>query len=953
MGKPTTPRVREQLSPWIVGRPNDDGEVRGFCPLCEEPGESTTPSASFNFEEGVFTCFSQCGGMSVHTLVHMLKQDGDLARAAETNGHVRRADKVTTKTLPAPSPQPPGRALPTTRRLKEFTDRLLRNAEKLGYLRDKRGLTKKTIQQFGLGWDGHRYTIPVYDAEGALVNVRRYDPWAKEAKDKMMSWSRGHGSRRIYGLDALEEFETIVLVEGEMDKLIGRQYTLPTITHTGGATSWDSAWNELFTGKKVFICYDCDDSGRRGARKVQGQLKHFAREVHIIALPLSGKGDDLTNFFVDHDRTVTEFYALMKEATEQAYRSEALQRQRSADPVTVSLEQTMNPLYVDKPITFTATIAGKTMPPHHVPRRLEFACNEGGGTRCSKCPISGRNHLEIDVPRNDPIALEIIGAAEDRRRRVLLKYAGLPPTCPDVEKDEVGVYTVEELVLLPPADEQVGSINKVDRKIFNVGEYASPVNAKAEFVGLNTTSPADGRAALLAWESRLATSDIDTFVMTPEQYHELQAFWPAEGQTPLQKMREITDDLEANVTKIYGRPALHMAYDLVWHSVQDFTFKGVDAGKGWIEILVIGDTRTGKSEAAKRLCHHYRAGVLTTCEGATFAGLVGGVQKISDVWMVQWGVIPLNDRRLVVLDEAGALADKGIVEQMSSVRSSGIAQINKIQMRETHARTRLIWIANPTEGVTVESYSNGAIDAVKGLAKNPEDVARFDFALAVASSDVKATDINTRRPPRVRHRYTQKLCGTLVNWVWSRQRDHIVWESGVENYVLDVAQELGRRYIPEPPLIQVENARIKLARLAVAVAGRLFSTDDSGELLIVGREHVRAAEKLLDGFYGMPAFGYAAHSALVLRERSEAAQNTARVRRYLTANEDVLETLRSCMSGPFRMRDFQEFGSMSQIEAQDAVRVLQQQRMVRRLTKGYIRAEPTLIEIVRSMERAQ
>lgn len=946
VGRATSARVRDLLSPWVVGQENHDGEARGFCPLCEEPGESQTPSASFNFGEGVFTCFSQCGGMSIHTLVQMLRQEGEL-------GGSRRATKNENGNSPTPSPAVQPRDLPSPVRLRQFSERLFASPERLRYLRDVRGLNRKTIEHFGLGWDGSRYTIPIYDAEGQLVNVRRYDPLAKQAKDKMKSWAYGLGERRLYGLEVLDEFETVVLVEGELDRMIGYQHGLPALTHTGGATSWNSVWNELFTGKKVFICYDCDDSGRRGARKVQSQLKHYASEVHVVALPLPGKGDDLTNFFVDHDRDVSEFYSLMKEATEQAYRSAALQTQRAAEPMVVSLEQTMNPDNVDKPISFTATIAGKTMPPHHMPRRLEFACNEGGGTRCGKCPISGRNHLELDIPQNDPIALELIGKPQETRHKVLLRYAGLPPTCPDVEREEVGIYTVEELVLLPPADEQVGTVNKVDRKIYNVGEFASPVNAKARFVGVNTTSPADGRAALLAWQSELAMSDIDRFAMTPERFRALQAFWPAEDQTPLQKMREIVDDLEANVTKIFGRPALHMAYDLVWHSAQDFTFKGVDVGKGWVELLVVGDTRTGKSEAAKRLCHHYQAGVLTTCEGATFAGLVGGVQKLSDVWMVQWGVIPLNDRRLVVLDEAGGLADRGILEQMSSVRSSGVAQINKIQSRDTFARTRLIWIMNPTEGNTVESYANGAMDALRGLAKNPEDIARFDFAMAVASSDVTARSINTRKPPRVRHRYTQRLCGDLVNWVWSRTRDQIVWERGVENLVLDVAQELGRRYIPEPPLIQVENVRIKLARLAVAVAGRLFSCDDTGEQLIVGDEHVYAAERLLEAFYRMPAMGYADHSDQVLRERREAERNVGAVQRYLAANDDVFTTLSTCMSGPFKMRDFEEFGGMSRVEAQEAVRVLQLQRMVRRLTKGYIRAEPTLIDIIRRMERTR
>lgn len=944
MARAASSTTRDLLAPWLLGRENEDGETAGYCPLCEEPSNSTSPSASFNFSKGVFSCFSQCGGMRIASLMMLLRESGELP-AAEAAPRFSRTQKTsTTKNGRAPRP------LPSVDKLREFTTRLLKNAEKMRFLRDKRGLTRKTIERYGLGWDGYRYTIPVYDQEGELVNVRRYDPTSKDAKDKMISWSRGTGARRLYGIDALDEFETVVLVEGEMDTLIGRQYGLPTLTHTGGSSAWDSTWNPLFEGKKVFICYDCDTAGRRGARKVQGQLTGVAAEVYLITLPLRNDGDDLTNYFVDNDRSAAEFYTLMKEAMEQAHRSASLQAQRNADPVTVSLEQTFNPDFVDKPVTFTATIAGKAMPPHHMPKRLELACNEGGGSRCARCPISGRNHLELDIPHNDPLALHVMGKNDEQRRKVLLKYSGLPHTCPDVEIEEVGQYAVEELILLPPADEQYGTTNKVDRRLFNIGQFASPVNAKARFTGVNTTSPVDGRAALVAWDSQLATSAIDQFSMNEETRSLLSVFQPADDQTPLQKMREIAIDLEANVTKIFGRPALHIAYDLVWHSALGFRFKGVAVDKGWVELLVVGDTRTGKSEAAKRLCHHYRAGVMTTCEGTTFAGLVGGVQKISDMWMVQWGIIPLNDRRLVVLDEAGGLADKGILEQMSSVRSSGLAQINKIQSGDTTARTRLVWIMNPVEGVTVDSYANGAMDALRQLAKNPEDIARFDFAMAVASSDVKAEDINTRTPPRIPHRYTEERCSTLINWVWSRTPDQIRWGRGVENYVLDVAQELGAQYVPEPPLIQVENVRMKIARLAVAVAGRLFSCDETGELLVVAREHVTAARRLLEGFYGMPTFGYTAHSATVLRERHEAHQNKKQLRQYLSANPDVLQALASSINDPFKMRDFQEFGAMTLMEAQDAVRVLQMLKMIRRLTKGYIRAEPSLIDVIKSLE---
>lgn len=943
MGRAVAQEVRDQLTPWISGGENDIGEVRGFCPLCEEPGTSSTPSASFNFTQGIFQCFSGCGGMSLRDLIRMMRDDGSLSPPDRS-----RPSKVR-NIQDAPSNQAAGK-LPSELLLQECVDRLLGSSANMKVMREKRGLTKATIERFMLGFHEGRYTIPVRDAKGNLVNVRRYKPNATEPKDKMMSWSRGTGSRRLFLPDVLDQHEEVILVEGEMDAIIGQQYGLPVLSHTAGATAWDPKWNLEFEGKVVFVCYDVDDAGRRGARKVEGQLARYAKAVHLISLPLKEKGADLTNYFVDQGHTADDFRALMEEARSRVTKAAHLGHIRSQDPKQVTLEKSMDGRYHEVPIELMATVAGKVQPPYMIPRALEFNCNEGGGTRCSRCPISGRNHLEVDIPEHDPLVLELVDKSTDTSKVAMLKHSGIPHTCPDVEITEREVYSVEELICVPPADEQRGSVNPVDRRVYNVGRFDTPVNTKIRFVGVNTTDKRNRRAVLQTWVSEQTNTNLEEFVMDATMKRRLSIFQPAKNQSPIRKFREIVQDLEANVTRIYGREELHMAYDLVWHSVLDFTFRGVRLGKGWLELLVVGDTRTGKSEAASKLCDHYRSGVLTTCEGATFAGLVGGAQQLASTWMVSWGTIPLNDRRLVVLDEFGGIAGKGIIEQMSSVRSSGKAQINKIVKQETSARTRLVWIANPADGRKIEELPGGAIDAIKGLAANPEDIARFDLAMAVASNEVDSSTINAEDPPVVRHKYTAALASDLVCWAWSRKADQVVWKPGVEAFVLDRAQETGKRYITEPPLVQAENVRLKLARMAVAVAARLFSCDSTGEKVVVGQEHVEAAEKLLDRFYKMPSMGYWAYSQKVIRDRRKAEENKEAIAQYLRARaDDVYIALDSCKGGDFKLRDFQEFAGMSQLDAQEAVRILQGHRMIRRMSKGYIRMDPALVVILNEL----
>ena len=110
------------------------------------------------------------------------------------------------------------------------------------------------------------------------------------------------------------------------------------------------------------------------------------------------------------------------------------------------------------------------------------------------------------------------------------------------------------------------------------------------------------------------------------------------------KFDEIHNDLEANVTRIYQRRDLLTAVDLVYHSVLQFKFQGVLVKKGWLECLVIGDTRCGKSETLERIAEHYMAGEVVTGENVSFAGLVGGLQQSQKVWSITWGRPVLRKR---------------------------------------------------------------------------------------------------------------------------------------------------------------------------------------------------------------------------------------------------------------------------------------------------------------------
>ena len=937
---------------FLVGEPNDLNEQRGYCPVHEDPELSKTPSASYNWNNETFYCFGGCGGMSLSRLFKVVKEEwpqliGEAPDPAPRSARVRSIDD-------APSKRKGAQPLPGDDEIHSWVERLLASPTVMATMIGKRGLTEATIEKYEIGWHQGRYTIPVRDADGVLVNVRRYKADAKQPKDKMTNL-QGHGEARLFLPWVLRDEEEVVIAEGEMDAIVAQQHGLPAMTHTAGASVWKNHWSPLFKDKVVFICYDVDNAGFAGSAKVANSLLRYAKSVHIIRLPLTAKGSDITDYLVEQGYTADDFRALMDEARKSPYGKAHTSDRSATPPKRVTLENSMSAEHGNQTLEIVATVAGKMQPAYVLPKEVSLSCDMSfSAAKCANCPMSAYAGQHVErINKDDTFLLELIDKSTDVMEKSILRRVGAPTTCTIVEQETVEAWNVEELVVLPSVDNRDEQTQTpISRKVYNVGEYATPVNATSRIVGFNTADPKNQRALFQSWQCEPVKTNIDKFEMTEKVRKLLSLFVVPEGKTPLEKMGSIARDLEANVTRIYGRPALHMAYDLVWHSVMDFRFKGVQLGKGWLELLVMGDTRTGKSEAALRLTDHYNAGVLKSCEGATLAGLVGGAQQHGNSWMVTWGTIPLNDRRLVVLDEVSGMSDKSIIDQMSAVRSSGKAQITKIISQETSARTRLIWISNPPDGRAIREMGRGAIEAIQQLIKNPEDIARFDIAMSAASADVNSSVINNPNPPRVRHRYTAEACSALVSWAWSRKVDDIVFEDGVEDYVIERAEKVGHRFIADPPLIQPENFRVKLARVSVAVASRVFSTDEDCEQVIVKREHVDAAEQFVEMLYGMDSFGYMDHSRKVLRDRARAEANTRQARIYLVENEQVLGGLLACLGGDFKVRDFEEFAGMHKDEAQEAVRNLMMLRMLRRMTKGYIRMEPSLINILKELEDA-
>ena len=325
------------------------------------------------------------------------------------------------------------------------------------------------------------------------------------------------------------------------------------------------------------------------------------------------------------------------------------------------------------------------------------------------------------------------------------------------------------------------------------------------------------------------------------------------------------DDLTYNVTRIFGRHDLLLAVDLSYHSVVSFRFQGQLLDRGWVEIIVPGDTRTGKSTILKRLVEHYGWGELISGENVSFAGIVGGIDDANDRKFVRWGLFPRNDRGFVAIDECQEM-DPSMIVKLSSVRSSGIAEIYKIRSLKARARVRSVWIANPRNAKYLAEFAYG-IESVRDIVGKPEDIARFDICVTAALNDVPDSVLNLslKDIEPVDHSWSSDLANMHLRFAWTREADHIRFTDEAETAILRFSEKLGKKYDSSLPIVIRAEQRIKLARLSVAMAVRVMSVEDL-KYVVVKEEHVAAVFYYLDWVYSKESCGYDRFSTTMRRD---------------------------------------------------------------------------------------
>ena len=823
-------------------------ELKCRCPFPElhAAGKDSSPSFTVNLEKGTYYC-NACGSKGNVLTFYMktYKVDKETAWFALGDAlNIPRPESVDSR--PAIDP-----GLPSM-----YHAALLKQQGPIWeVLRERRGLTDKVINDFCIGWDGTRVTIPIYDEYNTLVNIRRYMWNSPEDMNKMVNYvdelGNSFGENRIFGIEHLfnDDVEQIIWCEGEWDRIVSEGiWGLPTCTITAGARNFNPVWYRLLRRKKrIYLAYDHDEAGEDGAAQLIANLQNSV-SIYKLDWPASMPDKyDITDLHVKEHYTREQFMALFKPID------------KNSDVPVVPLSHSANAQYTGKRIKVPALVAGKVMTPYVIPSIITATCEyfDAEKKSCSGCIFSIKPKVTKQFSSKEADMLQLIECKQDQQTVVMRRMLGINAKCPGAKINCEEYQNLELLQLVPKADAAFGFAASSDyctRTAYTL-DHDVLANKRYMFVGYMHADPNTQRATHIFDESLPEKDLIEEFDMTPELFEQLKIFQPSETQTVLEKMKEIHTDLERNVTYVWERKPVAFATDLVYHSVLGFTFQEQKVKRGWCECLVIGDSGQAKTTLIERLMQHYGVGELLNGESTKRTGLVYNLKQAGDSWMLNWGAMPLNDGGLLTIDELSGMPTDDLAK-MSDVRSSGIAKAAGVVTGETLARTRMIFISNPRSGRQLNAEAYG-VNAVLKLFGAAEDVRRLDFAVGVASGEVSSDLVNRAVASfdNVEHIYTSDLCKQRVLWAWSRKPSDVVFTEAATQAILDYAGKMGAKYSSRIPLVEAADQRIKLARLSVATACCMFSTDD-GEHVIVKPEHAEFVFWYLNTIYDSRALAY-------------------------------------------------------------------------------------------------
>ncbi|XP_052184215.1 DNA replication licensing factor MCM2 [Diospyros lotus] len=179
---------------------------------------------------------------------------------------------------------------------------------------------------------------------------------------------------------------------------------------------------------------------------------------------------------------------------------------------------------------------------------------------------------------------------------------------------------------------------------------------------------------------------------------------------------------------IYGHEDIKTAIALAMFGGQEKNVEGKHRLRGDINVLLLGDPGTAKSQFLKYVEKTGNRAVYTTGKGASAVGLTAAVHKdpVTREWTLEGGALVLADKGICLIDEFDKMNDQDRVSIHEAMEQQSISISKAGIVTSLQARCSVIAAANPI---------GGRYDSSKTFSQNVEltdpIVSRFDILCVV------------------------------------------------------------------------------------------------------------------------------------------------------------------------------------------------------------------------------
>jgi len=788
---------------------------------------------------------------------------------------------------------------------------LLDSREDMDYLFQTRRITEEVIRTYKIGMiktpGFRRFIFPTINAEGDYINAKAYNPTHSE---KQLKWSHLHTGRE-FGPVPINNFtkQVIYFFEGEPDLYCALSFGIEGAVTMGANIKKDVnavfgplKAKQLFQGKEIVIVFDADDASKKPAQELASSLYSYAKQIKVIDLNFSKenpKGLDPKLMVAVNEkqkRAEKDFTDFMQkngfgEDAKKAFNTLVentgvftmnLDRSRT-ETYKVTIQECRQAKYFSNDRSKRLEIVGSVSEfkdeAYMYPTEFNLTCPviesvDNAHSTCKNCVVKknlndldGARHMTFKMVRgatkesildprciaaDDHDILGLIQVTDSQRRSNLKRLYRIPDRCSLCKFSDTKTEKILHARLSKDINEyddlSSGGSSDIQVEAYIKGDSDISQNQSYRFRATQTTAWHTQHAVLFVDKAETIETSIESFQMDQDTHDLLKVFRQKDGESLAEHIarRHKAYSEAAGVTE---REDLFLINDLAFLSPIEIDNKVIpEVKRGWVEVLIAGDPRTGKTLISEFLHKHYKIGkIIGGSSGVSRAGLIGGVSTVGKRSQISWGAFAKNDKGMVIIDEMSEI-DRSVLTDLGDIRSKGVASLDMIVAGRERARTRKIFLSNPRGTEDDQKEYNYGIQFLKDLCLQPRTLARFDIGYIVKSTDVDIKDFKSSYS-ELTTEFNEFQCRHLIMWAYSRKPSEVFYEDGFDDLLDDLFKEIGQKFDSETLLVNQEQ-RAKYIRLSISLASMMYSTpEDDWNKILVKKEHLQYIHDFLMRIY--------------------------------------------------------------------------------------------------------